>query len=422
MSNNIPPDENNKNNKNIPNNKFVIVSKPIPRVNNPEKTKKDITPQQNIEPNKIIIKINKVESPKRKPEDKLPFQNPKKHRFYDDMDDYSDLFAFMKQYETPQVVKETKPEPVIDMNQPVEIISKKINNLSDLIEIGKTYDISKRYNIDLVMLNKITPVLEELNSMIGMKQVKRDIIDHVLFYLQKLDCKNKDMLHTVIMGAPGVGKTQLGQILGKLYSKMGFLKKNIFKKASRADMVGKYLGHTAIKTEELIDSCMGGVLFIDEIYSLGNKEQKDSFSKEAIDTLNLKLSEHKNEFVCIVAGYAREVEECFFAYNPGLSSRFPIRFTIDSYNAKELYQIFCKIVKDNDWTLSNDVDSKFFKDNYNSFKYFGRDMDNLFLYCKRSHSRNLFYNSTIVKKELTLEDLQNGYDQFVINRPTPNVN
>jgi len=428
MSNNIPPDnnnnnKNNKNDKNVPSRKIVLNNNsPKTNVVPPENK----TPPKNDVPSdtsRIIIKFNQIDLPKRKLEDIFNEPKPKKNKS-DDSDDFDDFFSFINHYNyttKPVVVKEV--EPVVDMNQPVEMINTRISNLSDLIELGKKYtDTKKRYNIDMLMLHKITPVLEELNSMIGMRQVKRDIIDHVLYYLQNLDCKNKDMLHTVIMGAPGVGKTQLGQILGKLYSKMGFLKKNIFKKASRADMVAKYLGQTAIKTEELIESCLGGVLFIDEVYSLGNKDNRDSFSKEAIDTLNLKLSEHKNEFVCIVAGYAREVDECFFSYNPGLSSRFPIRFTIDTYNAKELFQIFCKIVKDNNWTLNSDVDIKFFKEHYNDFKYFGRDMENLFMYCKRSHSRNLFYNPITVKKELTLDDLKNGYEMFIINRPSHNVN
>ena len=303
-----------------------------------------------------------------------------------------------------------------DKTKDLIIIDKKINTLTELIELGKSYDSTKRYNIDLQMLNKMIPALTELNNLIGMRKVKNDIIEHVIFYLQKLDNKNVDMLHTVIEGPPGVGKTELGKILGKIYLAMGILKKTVFKKVSRSDMVAKYLGQTAIKTEELIDSCKGGVMFIDEVYSLGSKDMRDSFSKEAIDTLNMKLSEMKNEFICIVAGYPREIDECFFSYNIGLNSRFPIRFAIDPYTPKELLKIFKQIVETNEWTLDSSIKSSFFKKNYDEFKYYGRDMELLFTKCKRSHSKRIFSDKEAERKVITLNDLNLAIKSFVLNR------
>lgn len=296
------------------------------------------------------------------------------------------------------------------------IIKDKIHTLTELINLGNSYDPTKRYNINLFQLNKMVPSLTELNRLIGMKKVKTDIIDHILFYLQNLDDKNIDMLHTVIEGPPGVGKTELGRILGKIYLDMGILKNKTFKKVSRSDMVAKYLGQTAIKTEELINSCKGGVMFIDEVYSLGSKDLRDSFSKEAIDTLNMKLSEMKNEFICIVAGYPREVEECFFSYNIGLNSRFPIRFSIDPYTPRELLKIFQLIVKENKWELDDSIKASFFKKNYDNFKYYGRDMELLFTKCKRAHSKRIFGNLEIKKKLITLADLSMGFKSFLLNK------
>jgi SpoVK/Ycf46/Vps4 family AAA+-type ATPase len=311
-----------------------------------------------------------------------------------------------------------KKEPTINIIKEKEFvkIEKKINNINDLIELGKLYDDNKSYNLDLKTLNKLVGPLEELNKMIGMKQVKIDIVEHILFNIQKLDDKNKDMLHTVIEGPPGVGKTELGKILGKVYLAMGILKNNTFKKVSRSDMVAKYLGQTAIKTEELIESCRGGVMFIDEVYSLGNRQVNDYFSKEAIDTLNQKLSELKNEFICIVAGYPREIKECFFSYNQGLNSRFPIRFTIDPYTPKELLKIFTKVVIDGGWSLDPSVKSSFFKKNYNSFKYYGRDMENFFTKCKRAHSKRLFSEPDSQKKLLTINDIIIGFRNFELHK------
>jgi len=295
------------------------------------------------------------------------------------------------------------------------IIISKINNLADLIQLGKSYDPTKNYNINLKVVSDLVRPLEDLNNMIGMKQVKMDIVEHILFYIQNLDDKNTDFLHTVIQGPPGCGKTELGKILAKIYLGMGILKNDIFKKVSRADMVAKYLGQTAIKTQDLIESCQGGVMFIDEVYSLGNRYMSDSFSKEAIDTLNIKLTELKNDFICIVAGYPKEVEECFFSYNSGLKSRFHIKFSIDPYSPKELFSIFNKIVIEAGWALAPDINFTFFKKHYSRFKYYGRDMENLFTKCKRTHSRRLFTNQNIMKKLINLEDLENGFKIFELN-------
>jgi AAA+ superfamily predicted ATPase len=355
---------------------------------------------------------------------KTPDLNNKKSKqlnitAYNDYDDF-DLFFGNSSYNIPPVHEKHWPlydEPVIKEEDKEYVhINKKINTLTELIELGNTYDSTKRYNIDLALLNKLTFALQQLNDMVGMKKVKYDIVNHILFYIQKLDDSNMDMLHTVIDGPAGIGKTELAKILGNIYLQMGILKNNVFKKVSRPDMVAKYLGQTAIKTEELIHSCKGGVMFIDEVYALGNKDQRDSFSKEAIDTLNLKLTELKNEFICIVAGYPKDIEECFFSYNIGLRSRFPIHFTIDPYTPKELMEIFKKIVKNNNWSVDESITIAFFKENYKEFKYYGRDMEQLFAKCKRTHSKRIFGLSDDVKKIINYDDIVNAFDEFLINR------
>ena len=123
-----------------------------------------------------------------------------------------------------------------------------------------------------------------------------------------------------------------------MYSKIGILKKNVFKKVTRSDLVAGYLGQTALKTNDVIQSCLGGCLFIDEAYSLVNNDL-DSFSKECIDTLNESLSRYKDNLMVIIAGYEKELNEIFFTSNPGLESRFIWRFKITPYTAKELFEI-----------------------------------------------------------------------------------
>ncbi len=315
---------------------------------------------------------------------------------------------------------------------PMEYINKKVSTIDDLIDLGKMYDPKKkvRYNFDLKRLNNLIDPLTRLKNMIGMELVKKTIVNHVIYYLQDFHAGYDDMMHTVIQGPPGVGKTMLGRILGEIYFGLGVIKgtkgkkrksadksgeKFPFKIVKRSDLIGKYLGHTAAKTQQVIDEAEGGVLFIDEAYSLGNPEQRDSFAKECIDTINQNLSENKGKFLCIIAGYKDALDKCFFSYNEGLRRRFSFVYTVEPYNAKELREIFIKLVKDINWDVGSDVGVEFFEKNYSSFKYYGGDMETLLFNCKLEHSKRVF-GTNDTKKKFTQEDLTNGFKVFIMNR------
>lgn len=303
------------------------------------------------------------------------------------------------------------PKILDEMDKPLIIIDKKIDTLKDLIELGKMYCTTKRYNFDLKQLNYLVPSLTELNNMIGMNKVKQDIVDHILFYIQKLDKESSDMMHTLIQGPPGVGKTELAKIIGKIYNAMGILKNNKFIKANRSDMIAQYLGQTAPLTQKVINSAIGGILFIDEVYSLGNAEKRDCYAKECIDTINENLTNKKTEFICIIAGYKDDIMNCFLSYNKGLERRFPVRFTIEPYTGEELYLIFKKKVNDLEWVVGDDITKNFFITNYKSFKNYGGDMEILFSKCKRAYSRRTFVTNDKTKV-ITLEDLNEAYKYF----------
>ena len=201
---------------------------------------------------------------------------------------------------------------------------------------------------------RLNKPLVKLNKMIGMDSVKKSIIDMILYYIQGFENKNQEMLHTVIEGPPGVGKTELGKILASIYANLGVTKSNKFKVVRRSDLVGEYLGQTAKKTQEAIDEADGGVLFIDEAYALGNTEKRDSYAKECIDTINQNLSENK-QFVCIIAGYPDELDRCFFSWNRGLQRRFPFRYRIDGYTSLEMRDIFVKKIDDMHFKMDNET-------------------------------------------------------------------
>ena len=356
---------------------------------------------------------------------------------------------------------------IVKVKKNVDVV---INNIEDLITMINNYPIKLNieYNINMQAMHDIKPDLIELNNLIGMHNLKINIVDQILYFIQDLHINeakqklkeeeakekkkkkltppslgglfadldlgggfvsppqpeteictnnsNNDFLHTVIYGPPGTGKTEVAKIMGKIYSKLGILKKGFFKKATRSDFIAGYLGQTAIKTKELIDECLGGVLFIDEAYALGNSEQKDSFAKEALDTLCEALSNHKDDLMVIIAGYENELNECFFSFNQGLESRFPWRFKTDDYKSDELKLIFKKQVFDNQWKIDEeDLKDEWFESKMVTFKHYGRDMETLFSKVKIAHGRRIFCKLDCEKKKITMEDLDNGYKSYLEN-------
>jgi SpoVK/Ycf46/Vps4 family AAA+-type ATPase len=314
-----------------------------------------------------------------------------------------------------------KEEPLVEIKETINI-EVEINNIADILKLIDTYkaDPSIKYNINMKALHSIKEPLEELNNMIGMKELKNNIVDQILYFIQDLH-KNKnetgEFLHTVIYGPPGTGKTEIAKIMGKIYSKIGILSKGTFKKVTRSDLVAGYLGQTALKTKDVIKEALGGVLFIDEAYSLGNPEKRDSFSKECIDTLCEALSDNKENLMVIIAGYEKELKECFFNYNQGLDSRFTWRFKTDEYTHDDLHKIFLKKVKDIGWELddSSNISSDWFKKNKDYFRFYGRDIETLLSKTKIAHSRRVFCRPEIEKKKLIVKDLDKGFEIYLKN-------
>lgn len=292
-----------------------------------------------------------------------------------------------------------------------------IHSLDDLISIvnNNEYDFDTEYNIDLKALHNIKDDLIELNSMIGLGEFKKDVLNQLLYFIQNLHVGPEcDFMHTVIYGPPGTGKTEIASILGKIYSNIGILKERKFKAVNRSDLVAGYLGQTALKTSKVIEECMGGCLFIDEAYALANHSDNDSYSRECIDTLCEALSKHKNELMVIIAGYKEELQNSFFRANKGLESRFIWRFHLDSYDSNELKDILKKKIKNNEWELEIEDEklSNWFKKNYKVFRYYGRDMEQLFSYMKMMHGRRLYGQDNKLRKRIIMDDLEKGFVQF----------
>jgi SpoVK/Ycf46/Vps4 family AAA+-type ATPase len=343
-------------------------------------------------------------------------------------------------------------------------INAEINSIGDLIRLCNDYKLAENveYNIDMKSLHKINDDLVELNNMIGMKTLKENIVDQLLFYLQNLhvykdmstststsngnkrtNVETGDFLHTVIYGSPGTGKTEVAKIIGRIYANLGVIKSKPmslsdkkksssslspswsssrpkFKKVTRSDLIAGYLGQTALKTKDVIKDSLGGVLFIDEAYALGNTDKRDSFAKECIDTLCEALSDNKDSLMVIIAGYEKELNECFFSYNEGLNSRFIWRFKVDDYEAEDLRNIFVKKAHDFGWLVHEELKVEWFEKNMKYFKYYGRDMETLFTKTKIAHSRRVFCKPEEMKKKIIMKDLENGFKLFIKNDEVKN--
>lgn len=188
-------------------------------------------------------------------------------------------------------------------------------------------------------------LLIELNGLIGLEGVKTEVsslINYIRIELEREKLglkKNRISLHSVFYGSPGTGKTTVARLLSKIFKQLGLLSKGHLVEADRSDLVGEYVGQTATKTTKLIESAIGGVLFIDEAYTLSPAQSNDSFGQEAIDTLLKKMEDLRDKFIVVVAGYNNEMKH-FISSNPGFESRFNRFFLFENFTSNQLIDIF----------------------------------------------------------------------------------
>ena len=231
-------------------------------------------------------------------------------------------------------------------------------------------------------------LMAQLDSLVGLDDVKKDIKN--LMNLVKVRRLRKEnglpippmSLHMVFMGNPGTGKTTVARIISGLYAAIGVLEKGQLIEVDRSGLVAGYVGQTALKTQEVIKSALGGVLFIDEAYSLASGGEND-FGREAIETILKAMEDHRDELIVVVAGYDGPMEK-FINSNPGLQSRFNKYFYFPDYNGEQLLHIFKGQCKKNGYALTEEAEAEakaMFEELYeNRGENFGngRDVRNVF--------------------------------------------
>lgn len=270
-------------------------------------------------------------------------------------------------------------------------------------------------------------VLARLEGLIGLDSVKREIGS--IADLHRINTQRKTLgqktppisMHMVFLGNPGTGKTMVAKMVGEIYHEIGLLSKSEVVTVKREDLVSEYIGKTAIQTKEVIQSALGGVLFIDEAYTLSPKGDGKDFGQEAIDTLLTAMEENRENLAVIVAGYDREMQR-FISSNPGLKSRFnPSNFIhFKDYSAQELCQIFYHMVNSDDFQIEPSAEPllmRYFDRLYRTRdKDFGnaREVRNFYDSVFRHNARRLKSMESLTNEDYTLlteADIQAAYDE-----------
>jgi len=301
-----------------------------------------------------------------------------------------------------------KPHKTAWSDEKIKETISSIKNINDIINLNSNW-YALRHSHVLQRLYYLIPPLQKLQKMIGLQDVKKDVYKKIIYYMQnpfdeRTGCD--EYLHTIISGPPGVGKTEFAKIYAEIFVRLGILKSDKFIEIKRDDLVGEYLGQTSHRTRDLLEHAMNGVLFLDEAYSLGNEDKKDSYSKEAIDMINQYLSEKKGKFMFIIAGYEDDLEKCLFAYNKGLKRRFHSHYHIKGYEPAELNDIFIGKISQSRYYTNVPTEKliKFFTENKSSFEYYGGDVEKLFNEIKQTQALRTF-NLGVKTKEIQMEDI-----------------
>lgn len=231
-----------------------------------------------------------------------------------------------------------------------------LDQKKETVKPTETPHIENKNSVNSSVKEQFRELVKELEILVGLDDIKKLIFEifaflHIGKHRSAVGLKSESQVfHMIFKGNPGTGKTTVARIMAKMFFEMGILSKGHLVEVERADLVGEYIGHTAQKTREQVKKALGGILFIDEAYSLFRGGEKD-FGLESIDALVKSMEDHKNDFILILAGYSNEME-AFIQTNPGLHSRLPIQLNFDDYTNDQLMEIAEVMVAERDYLFS----------------------------------------------------------------------
>lgn len=251
---------------------------------------------------------------------------------------------------------------LMEENKNLEKVDEKTLSMVEVDDIRDIFRKKENHNVDIPEDGELLKdSLNELNKMIGLAEIKNDIHEMVKLvrYYREIgkDVTRSFSLHTVFTGNPGTGKTSVARIIARIFRALGVLERGHLVEVDREQLVAGYVGQTAIKTAEKIDEAMGGVLFIDEAYSLVEDSEWD-FGKEAIEIILKRMEDNRGKFIVICAGYPDEMEK-FLKMNPGLKSRFDRKFHYPDYSETELFEISRIILTQQDLVMNPEAEEHF---------------------------------------------------------------